>query len=329
MTDFLIYGQLMPAADRDMPLPSTSDASPETLHILAGRILSHPPQPAVRAPRPDDPTPRRPPALVGGATKRKGPDPDAALSTTLGKRAKSIVEEDEQVRRAREVMLHGPKVAGLKRSKSSKAADSFKVPQLPARAGSMDSLSFESSRDLFAAADAGGKGKGKEVAEQPGSSELEKANKTVDSSFVRLFEYVAETPLQVIKQATIAALSKYGITKPHADFTELYQTTYRGVCFALVCAQPFQEDVCSTLSHDRDLSCAYRRQTCGLWTGLYRTTCACTSEAMGITIPDNMMPCGLSSPGLFTMCITIQYMARLLIALPFSVEPSGNTRLSP
>ncbi|EKM53614.1 uncharacterized protein PHACADRAFT_260057, partial [Phanerochaete carnosa HHB-10118-sp] len=71
-TDFLIYGQLMPTADQDKPLPSTSDAPPETLHILAARILAHPPQPAVRAPRPDDPTPRRPPALSGSATKRKG-----------------------------------------------------------------------------------------------------------------------------------------------------------------------------------------------------------------------------------------------------------------
>ncbi|GJE94654.1 hypothetical protein PsYK624_108250 [Phanerochaete sordida] len=206
-TDFLIYGQLMPTTEHDAPLPSTSDAPPSTLHILAARILPHPPPPASRAPRPDDPTPRRPPAL-GSAPKRKASEPDAQRAPP--KRSKA--DEDEQVRRAREVMLHGPRgaAAGLARTKSSRGAD-FKVPSLPARAGSLDSASFE-LRDA-GTADVG-KGKGRE-AEPPGSSELEKANKTV------------------IKQATIAALSKYGITKAHADFTELYQTTYRGTCFAL------------------------------------------------------------------------------------------------
>lgn len=40
--------------------------------------------------------------------------------------------------------------------------------------------------------------------------------------------------LQVIKQATIACLSKYSIGKAHVEFSDLYQCTYRGVCCALV-----------------------------------------------------------------------------------------------
>lgn len=209
-TDFLIYGQLKPSAEPDASQASTSASAPETLHILAARILPHAPQPAPRAPRPDDPTPRRPPALLA-PQKRKASDSDVRAAQ---KRAKAA-EADAQVRLAREVMLHGPR-AGLKRAKS-KPADAFKVPQLPARAGSLDGAAFEATQGAADASEAGVKGKGKEKdnVELPGSSELEKANKTV------------------IKQATIAALSKYGISKAHTDFNELYQTTYRGTCFAL------------------------------------------------------------------------------------------------
>ena len=185
----------MPTADQDKPLPSTSDAPPSTLHIFAARILPHPPPPVARAPRPDDPTPRRPRLFVTSAAKRKASS--SSLHADGLKRAKSAMYEDEQVRRAREVMLHGPRVGlaegGLKRSKSSRAIGGFKVPQLPARAGSLDSIiSLDSVPDPFGGEAASGKGKGKEGAEQPGSAELEKANKTVRRWTLRSFGGAAD-----------------------------------------------------------------------------------------------------------------------------------------
>ena len=90
--------------------------------------------------------------------------------------------EDEQVRRAKEVMMNMPKAgpsdtSGLRRSKSGKILDSFKVPKVPTRVEATETVIPE---DVFGSTIASiGKGKTKEVAQMPGSSELEKANKTV------------------------------------------------------------------------------------------------------------------------------------------------------
>lgn len=172
--------------DHDNSTPSSSDMPPHTLQMFAARILPGPPQPAPRAPRPDDPTPRKPPGYTANAAKRKRESSYSSLGPgDAGKRLKANSDEDEQVRRAREVMLYMPKAGaadatGLKRAKSCKNLDTFKVPQLPARGGSMDSIPSASGVDVFGQVEtASGKGKHKEVAEAPGSSELEKANKTV------------------------------------------------------------------------------------------------------------------------------------------------------
>lgn len=192
MADFLIYGQLIPNPDHDNTMPSSSGSPPTTLHMFASRILQGPPQPVARPPRPDDPTPRKPPASAasnGAKRKRDGSIPSLVL-VGASKRSKASPEEDEQIRRAREVMLNMPKAGpsqpnGLKRARSSKASDAsaFKVPSLPARGGSLGTIPSQSSSDVFGIVSETGKGKGKEAAEQTGSSELEKANKTVSAPF--------------------------------------------------------------------------------------------------------------------------------------------------
>jgi hypothetical protein len=183
-TDFLIYGQLMQSIDHDIPSSTISDSPPAILRMFASRILPGPLQPVARIPRPDDPTPRKPPAYVTSNTaKRKRESSYSSIVPSEGlKRSKSMLVEDEQVRRAKEVMLNMP-IAGpsnansLKGSRSIKGPDAFKVPQLPARTGSSEAVLHE---DVFnSVAEPSTKGKGKEVAEMPGSSELEKANKTV------------------------------------------------------------------------------------------------------------------------------------------------------
>lgn len=79
-----------------------------------------------------------------------------------------MLEEDEQLRLAREVMLHGPQARpnsklSREREKDKSEADVFKVPPLPP--------SLSQLQDVFGAVNP--------VKEKEGSSELEKANKTV------------------------------------------------------------------------------------------------------------------------------------------------------
>ena len=40
--------------------------------------------------------------------------------------------------------------------------------------------------------------------------------------------------LQAIKRVVTKQLSKLGVKKAHPEFNDLFQTCYRGVCFALV-----------------------------------------------------------------------------------------------
>lgn len=237
-TDFLIYGQLLPDPSQDH-LPSTSSVPPQSLHILAARILSKPPPPVVRPPRPDDPTPRKPPTQISTSKRKRelsGMNLDFGSSA---KRAKAKNEEDEQVRMARDVMFNMPKPGALGKEVRMGGKDDalFKVPEVPSRPlGRSYSESSVVDTDVFGDITAPLEPKGKSRAlavEKSGSDELEKANKIVsptDSS--RSVE--ALTGLQVIKQAAVSCLSRHGIRKGQPDFNELYQSIYRGVQFASV-----------------------------------------------------------------------------------------------
>ncbi|KAI0688456.1 hypothetical protein BC835DRAFT_1419128 [Cytidiella melzeri] len=220
--DFLIYGQLVPSQDSsEQSLPCSSTSVPATLQMYAARILTAPPPPVMRLPRPDDPTPRKPSAYaLGESAKRKREMSGASLVPGGGiKKAKpgrieTSLEEDEQVRRAREVMLRGP--SKISREKSE--ADIFKVPPLPTRSASLATMETvsHSSMDVFGSVGVvKNKGKGKEGYGDRGSTELEKANKTV------------------IKQATVTWLRNRGLKKGDTEFDDWYQAMYRGVTFAL------------------------------------------------------------------------------------------------
>ncbi|EPQ55343.1 hypothetical protein GLOTRDRAFT_111211, partial [Gloeophyllum trabeum ATCC 11539] len=113
-SEILVYGQR-----QQMPTSSPSSL----LTLCVSRIL-----PGPRPPRPDDPTPRKPPKCL-------------LLSEADGGQNKRRKErgEDEAVRRAREIMLRGPKAGpsklppskpGPNNAKSSDAT--FKVPNVPA-----------------------------------------------------------------------------------------------------------------------------------------------------------------------------------------------------
>ncbi len=148
------------------------------MHILAARILPNPPPPVNRAPRPDDPTPRLPPAHLfedtEPFTRRKRELSDASIVFGGGGAKRKKPAEDEQVKRAREVMLNlpkpgGPSASAPKGSRISKEDVIFKVPHLPNRTSSVSDV----DSDVFGSVHR----KGKE--RESGSDELEKANKTV------------------------------------------------------------------------------------------------------------------------------------------------------
>lgn len=181
----MIYGQLLPDTSDDS-LPSTSSSPPQSLHILAARILTKQPPPVVRPPRPDDPTPRKPPTQLS-ASKRKRELSGVNLEFgSSAKRAKGkSEEEDEQVRMARDVMFNMPKPSALsKEVRMGNNGDAlFKVPEVPSRPpGRSYSESSIGDSDVFGDITAPPDPKGKSrasAAEKPGSDELEKANKIV------------------------------------------------------------------------------------------------------------------------------------------------------
>ncbi|OBZ69718.1 hypothetical protein A0H81_10078 [Grifola frondosa] len=221
-SDILIYGQLrFESSVSNLSTQSTSIATPQTLHILAARIFPGPP-PVARLPRPDDPTPRRPPLAFGTKRKRElsGPanelDDEIKRSKTSGK-GKAV--EDEAMVRAREVMLHMPKsgpvlVARMQalgkdvRVGNSRSGAMFKVPRLPARVSSVDG-----GADVFGAV-----------------SQVRDG----ESSASALFDGVEKENKTAVKRAAVRCLADRGITKRHQEFNDLFQYIYRGTSFALV-----------------------------------------------------------------------------------------------
>ncbi|KAI8978219.1 hypothetical protein BD414DRAFT_524245 [Trametes punicea] len=250
--DLLIYGELRDASSAsEPPLPSTSSSPPKTLHLLAARILpGPPPPPTFRLPRPDDPTPRRPPPLFGAKRKRDitglpfdlaaGPSEGGKRARTADKgKGKGVLkagDSDEAMRKAAaEVMLRMPKpgkagAAGAGQLNVSVKAlgkdarvgvkkDAFKVPHVPVRAGGSHA-GQRAEADVF----------GTVTVEPPdvaGEQDSEQGGLVT-----RFASDVSST--QAVKKAVTKSLAKHGISKTHAEFKELFQMCYHGASFALV-----------------------------------------------------------------------------------------------
>ncbi|KAG2122598.1 hypothetical protein DEU56DRAFT_831853 [Suillus clintonianus] len=185
-TEILIFGKIHPS----LTTPSL------TIHVA--RIT-----PATRAPRPDDPTPRKPPQRLLTRTQSIG---ELAANT----RIKIKGDDSEVVRRAREVMLHLPnsKPRGRGKRKDEEGGGAmFKVPALPARKTNhaLDAEAFGPLSDA----------KGKARATDEGIGDTEQENKSI------------------IKKFTVRHLDAVGVSKAHPEFKELFGFVYRGTAFAL------------------------------------------------------------------------------------------------
>jgi len=176
-TEVIIYGETTNTLHVPGAVSSSTSHTPP-LVVRVARIT-----PAPRAPRPDDPTPRKPPAqsFIGslGASKRISVRPMTIKVSGVAEQG----EEDNVVRRAKEVMLHLPRQTGVPSAVERKAQRSkqknkesgkdqpkprgcavFKVPDVPQKARRNDTRS-----DVFGAVEhppdpvngSGGTGKGK------------------------------------------------------------------------------------------------------------------------------------------------------------------------
>jgi hypothetical protein len=160
-SEILIYGHLPPTQPGSqvreaLTVPSTT---PSELSLVARRIVPVPsiPPPVMRLPRPDDPTPRKPPLVIFG--KKAG-----QLQRTSSSKFKEPGVEDTSIKRGKETTKTLPRtgnVKGLGRSAS------FRVPD-----DVFGSTSMTSSTSSV-------KGKGKGKIEGLSSEQFETLNKVV------------------------------------------------------------------------------------------------------------------------------------------------------
>lgn len=233
----------------------SSTDGPETTHIVVfgqvisptarsvklrvARITPHPPQRPVqsRIPRPDDPTPRRPPVTFG-RTKSDGPNvlrrtassAGAALSFRLGHDNGALVKKQKLV-------------AGSGSHESSKDLSGrvFKVPPLPGK----EKTKGKEKEDVFGSYSLSRKSSIGDIGgshTEDKETDVERANKNV-GCFLFCFpiQWFDRGFPKSIRKATLEHLSKIKdpvfqryIDRAHPEFKEIWAAIYRGVGFALV-----------------------------------------------------------------------------------------------
>ncbi|KAI6009879.1 hypothetical protein EDC04DRAFT_2906421 [Pisolithus marmoratus] len=207
---------------RNWQLPRLHQRPPPPLVARVARLTTAP-----RAPRPDDPTPRKPPArLFGGLTagalgagKRIKTLP--ARSKTSGKTRDH--ERGDIVCRAKEMMLRLPDSVAFNNSLSGNVSV-FKVPEVPQKANGVDTRASvfgpaPCGRSLVGEARAEAIDNNIEADLGDGRSErsglIEAANKLI------------------IKKSAVRHLTGAGVPRTHPEFKDIFGFLYRGTAFAL------------------------------------------------------------------------------------------------
>lgn len=217
------------------------------IRLCVGRITPRllPPQTQPRAPRPDDPIPRKPPTFFIRDLKRVG-----SVGRDLKRVASGSSLAAGPLKRQKTLNTSGIAAdlgSGVRLGAVDVEADRvFKVPELPKQAR-VNAKGKEKESDVFGdvsevqrATTVKGKQKSDETQNE---AAFEKANKNVSPSLIRFFlPFFLQIYLQAVKRSTIEYLARTKdptnsarcIDKTHPDFKELYGFVYRGVCFALV-----------------------------------------------------------------------------------------------
>ncbi|KAG7091284.1 hypothetical protein E1B28_010332 [Marasmius oreades] len=191
-----------------------SDDNCPIAELAVARITPGPP---VRLPRPDDPTPRKPPTLPISRPREVRRLPNANIPTT---RKQSVLPPSLAANLGGDVRL-------------GKVQSEFKVPQLPAK---VNKAKITKLKDK-------GKGKAFEIADVDDVFAVGLAASTNKGAKRKKGEdgenaVENETPLErenknLIKKVTVHRLSVLSITKAHPEWKELFNYVYRGVGFAL------------------------------------------------------------------------------------------------
>ncbi|KAJ4470939.1 hypothetical protein J3R30DRAFT_1141692 [Lentinula aciculospora] len=209
---------------KSIPNENESD---EILNVLSVARITPMPVVKLRIPRPDDPTPRKPPLLPFGK--------DADL-----RRVASFNASSDLVRK-RQKVANGSGIANLgsdvRLGQKSIPEGIFKVPPLPDK---NSKLNINKAKDK-------GKGKATIVDDVFGSESLvaggssdskpkveNKGKRKKDNEGVVVGEPLQETENKTrIKRSVVHQLAKYLIPKTHPEFKDIYHYAYHGVAFAL------------------------------------------------------------------------------------------------
>lgn len=241
--DIVVYGK---------PHPYSS-----FMQLCVARILPDPPPKALpkaveklRPPRPDDPTPRRPPvgfvmSRIGVGIKRplkrensedgvgsNVKDKDVSIGRHTKKKQKmesSVVDKDEKITMSRAFNSIVRDLGKSSRVGNRMDQSAFKAPPPPPTAGS--SVTGESRISHTGVSN---------VVDDASVSELEADNKAVRVGIQTIHKVTHYTALiQIVKKSTMRLLSAAGVGRQHPEFKEFFSHVYRGASFSLVsCHSP-------------------------------------------------------------------------------------------
>ncbi|KAF9237870.1 hypothetical protein BU15DRAFT_75671 [Melanogaster broomeanus] len=228
-TEIIIYGEvstlLSPLKCIQLPSSSASCESPP-LTIRVAR-LAPAPRALVRMTR----HPANHPHTYLAILRSESLDTTNALNRgpyVVKTRRKAVHDEDDVIRRAREVMLHlpGSKVlvngrARVKDKWIGSAADKMKQKQHDKDQKNLEDSGWTSLELLNLTTSMNRKGKGK--ARDPGFERE-------DSESVGSIE---ATNKVVLKKSAVSHLTNAGIPRTHAEFKDIFGFVYRGAAFAL------------------------------------------------------------------------------------------------
>ncbi|KAG6873141.1 hypothetical protein C0995_002515 [Termitomyces sp. Mi166 len=223
-----------------MVIYARSNQDDSSLNLIVARLTTRPPptKSLPRLPRPDDPTPRKPPPLYVANGGIKGTRPGL-------KRVPSIASARE-LKRVATITIAGPKhkkVAGVDGAvmadlgsgvrlgdgkNTSKDSGLFKVPEVPLKSTAKGKgKQVEGDKDVFGTVSSSkpvSKGKRKRDADRDQEvGEMERTNKDTIKRYTLDHLYKRKDPTTSAR-----------FDKSHPEFKELFSYISRGVVFALV-----------------------------------------------------------------------------------------------
>lgn len=220
-TEIVVFGETSDIFHPSQMVPATSSSTIPSPPLVArvARITTAP-----RAPRPDDPTPRKPPAklfrgLAGdalGAGKRTKSQPKRC--GTNGKTRHH--GRDDAVCRAKEVMLNLPNATTVNGRSGNVSV--FKVPEVPQKTNKTEtgvSMFGSAPRGRTLVGETGGEAIDKNIeavlGDERGGDSIEAANKLI------------------IKKSAVRHLTRAAVPRTHPEFKDIFGFVYRGTAFAL------------------------------------------------------------------------------------------------